>query len=113
MEKDKHQRYPRLDTILMVEGFIKKHDGEYKKRRLWESLPKRMMYQTYSIILDYLLESRKISVDIEGKIGWIYYPKITKKYHSKELGRKNGTALRHQIRHQRTAGRILSIREGK
>lgn len=67
-------RSPRLDTVLMVEGFIQEHDGEYKKKQLWESLPKKMMYQTYSIIIDYLLASGKISVDAEGKIGWIFYP---------------------------------------
>lgn len=68
-------RFPRLDTVLMVEKFIKKNDGEFKKRALWEHLPKKMMYQTFCVIIDYLLYSRKISIDTEGKIGWIYYPK--------------------------------------
>jgi hypothetical protein len=68
-------RFPRLDTILMIEKFIKEHDGEYRKKQLWENLPKKMMYQTYSIAIDYLLVSGKISVDAEGKIGWIFYPK--------------------------------------
>ena len=82
-------RYPRLDTVLMVEQFIKKHDGEFKKRKLWEHLPKKTMYQTFCVIIDYLLYSRKISVDIEGKIGWIYYPDEAKKYYEKkELGRR-------------------------
>ena len=82
-------RYPRLDTVLMVEKFIKKHDGEFKKRKLWESLPKKMMYQTYSLIIDYLFYSRKISIDKEGKIGWIYYPESAKKWmEKKDLGWK-------------------------
>ena len=68
-------RYPRLDTVLSVENFIKGHDGEYRKKQLWESLPKKIMYQTYSVIIDYLLISGKISVDSEGKIGWIFYPR--------------------------------------
>ena len=81
-------RYPRLDTVLMVEKFIKKHDGEYRKKKMWESLPKKMMYQTFCVIIEYLLYSRKISIDSEGKIGWIYYPELAKFYHSKkELGR--------------------------
>jgi len=67
-------RYPRLDTLLRIEDFIKEYDGEYKKKQLWESLPKKMMYQTFSIAIDYLLLSGKISVDSEGKIGWIFYP---------------------------------------
>jgi phage pi2 protein 07 len=82
-------RYPRLDTMLMVEEFIKENDGEFKKRKLWESLPKKMMYQTFCVIIDYLLYSRKISIDAEGKIGWIYYPEIARKYYFKAgLGRR-------------------------
>jgi hypothetical protein len=81
-------RYPRLDTVLMVEKFIKKHNGEFKKKKIWDSLPKKMMYQTFSLILEYLMYSRKISIDSEGKIGWIYYPELAKLYHDKsELGR--------------------------
>lgn len=76
-------RFPRLDTVLMVEEFIKKHDGEFKKHKLWESLPKKMMYQTFCVILDYLLYSGKISIDKEGKVGWIYYPEIARKYYAR------------------------------
>ena len=68
-------RYPRLDTVLMVEEFIKENDGGYSKKQLWEILPKKVMYPTFSLIIDYLLVSGKISVDAEGKIGWIFYPK--------------------------------------
>ncbi len=82
-------RYPRLDTVLMVEEFIKEHDGEFKKRKLWESLPKGMMYQTFCVIIDYLLYSGKISIDKESKIGWIYNPELTRKYQErKDLGRR-------------------------
>ena len=82
-------RFPRLDTVLMVEEFIKEHDGEYKKRALWESLPRKTMYQTFSVIIDYLLYSRKISIDAEGKIGWIYYPDSAHHYFKrKELSRR-------------------------
>ena len=76
-------RYPRLDTVLMVEEFIKKHDGEYKRKELWKKLPKKMMYQTFQVILAYLFESHKISIDTEGKIGWIYYPESAKKWENK------------------------------
>ncbi len=67
-------RFPRLDTVLMVEKFIREHDGEYRKKALWGKLPKRMMYQTFCVVIDYLVYSKKISVDSEGKIGWIFYP---------------------------------------
>ncbi len=75
--------YPQLDTVLMVEEFIKKHSGEYKKRALWEHLPKKMMYQTFCVVFDYLLSSNKIGVDREGKIAWIWDPEGVKKYLSK------------------------------
>ena len=71
-------RYPRLDTVLMVEEFIQKHDGEYKRKELWQKLPKKMMYKTFQVIIAYLFESNKISIDAEGKIGWIYYPERSK-----------------------------------
>ena len=76
--------YPRLDTVLMVEEFIKEHSGEFKKRALWENLPKKMMYQTFCIIFDYLLQSGKIAVDKDGKICWIYNPELMKKYMERE-----------------------------
>lgn len=79
MRREVPVRYPRLDTVLMVEDFIKEHDGEFRKKKLWEALPKGMMYQTFSIVIDYLLLSGKISVDSEGKIGWIFYPKEAEK----------------------------------
>ncbi len=72
--------YPRLDTVLMVENFINEHSGEYKKKKLWQSLPKKVMYQTYCIIFDYLKESNKIAVDKERHICWIWNPELVKKY---------------------------------
>jgi len=65
--------YPQLDTILMVEKFIEEHSAEYKKKALWESLPKKMKYQTFKVILDYLEYSHKIAFDKIGKIVWIGY----------------------------------------
>ena len=72
--------YPQLDTVLMVEEFIRNHSGEHKKRSLWENLPKKMMYQTFCVIFDYLVDSGKIAADKEGKIAWIWNPELVKKY---------------------------------
>ena len=82
-EKGEILHYPRLDTVLMVEEFIQRHSGEFKKRQLWEHLPRRMMYQTFCVIFDYLLVSGKIAVDREGKVGWIWNPELVRKYLSK------------------------------
>ena len=86
---EKHIHSPRLDTVLMVEEFIRENSGEYGKTAIWRNLPKKMMYQTYMVIIDYLLHSRKISIDAEGKIGWIHYPELARKYHRrKDLARR-------------------------
>ncbi len=77
--------YPQLDTVLMVEEFIKKHSGEFKKRRLWEHLPKKVMYQTFCVIFEYLLDSGKIAVDREGKIAWIWNPELVKRFLKPDL----------------------------
>ncbi|MBI9018792.1 MAG: hypothetical protein JEZ07_17430 [Phycisphaerae bacterium] len=75
--------YPQLDTILMVEEFIRDNPGEYKKKTLWQNLPKKMIYQTFCVIFDYLQESGKIAVDSNGKICWIWNPELARKYLSK------------------------------
>ena len=72
--------YPQLDTVLMVERFIQKHGGEYRKKAVWNALPKKMMYQTFCVVIDYLLESQKIAVDREGKICWIWDPEGVRNY---------------------------------
>ncbi len=72
--------YPQLDTILMVEEFIRENSGEYKKKSLWEALPRKMIYQTFCVIFDYLLESGKIAQDKERWIVWIWNPELVRKY---------------------------------
>ncbi|PIN81833.1 hypothetical protein COV11_01065 [Candidatus Woesearchaeota archaeon CG10_big_fil_rev_8_21_14_0_10_30_7] len=88
LKKKEHSafRFPRLDTILMVEETIKKYDGEFTKKNLWSKLPKQVMYQTFCVIIDYLLYSRKISIDLNGKLGWVFYPESVKeRLRKKEL----------------------------
>lgn len=68
-------RFPRLDTVLMVEEFIKSNSGEFKIYQLWKNLPKKMMYQTYHLIISYLLSINKIAIDSQEKIGYIWDPK--------------------------------------
>lgn len=80
MENNEILHYPQLDTVLMVEGFIHDHSGEFKKKSLWEHLPKKMMYQTFCVIIDYLLESGKIAIDKESKICWIWDPEGVRKF---------------------------------
>ena len=76
--------YPRLDTVIMVENKIKSQEEWTSKRQLWLSLDKKIMYQTFSIIISYLEESGKISIK-DGKIIWIWNPDLVKKYSNSNL----------------------------
>ncbi len=92
MEK-KWLHYPRLDTVLTVDEFIKEHSGGFKKKALWENLPKKMMYQIFCTIFDYLLQSGKIAVDKEGKIRWIYNPELMKNTWMRSLSSDKETRI--------------------
>ena len=63
--------YPRLNSILMVEKAILESKDYLTRMELWESLPKKMQYQTFKLILDYLERSNKIMFQDE-KIIWIF-----------------------------------------
>jgi hypothetical protein len=73
--------YPTLDTILMVEEAIQ-HMDYPKKTELWKQLPKKMMYQTFCLIIDYLEQSGKLLIDKDGRIVWTWNPTMIKKIHS-------------------------------
>jgi len=76
---------PTLDSVLMVEKAIQKHSQECGKYQLWKRLPKKMMYQTFQVILDYLEQSGKIIIDKEGCVIWTYNPQRIKKLISEDL----------------------------
>jgi len=65
---------PTLESVIMVEKTIKKYSQECGKYQLWKMLPKKMMYQTFQVILEYLEKSGKILIDKDGCIIWIYNP---------------------------------------
>ena len=69
-------RSPRLETVIMVEKFIKQNSGEFKKTELFNKLPKKTMWGTFNIILKYLYENNKIGVDKEGHIIYIWNPEL-------------------------------------
>jgi len=73
-------RSPTLDTVLMVEKTIEKYSGEFNKTEIWKKLPKKVMWQTYLVILDYLENINKIGIAKKGVIVYLWNPKIAKKY---------------------------------
>ena len=54
---------PKLNTILMVEKTIIEAEEYLTRTELWKSLPRKMQYQTFKRILDYLEASGKIGFD--------------------------------------------------
>ena len=72
-------RSPTLDTVLMVEKVIEKNSGEYNRTELWKNLSRKVMWQTFLIILNYLESINKIAFDKEGKIAYIWNPELAGK----------------------------------
>ena len=70
---------PTLESVIMVEKTIQKYSQECGKYQLWKKLPKKMMYQTFQTILDYLENSGKIMIDKEGVVIWTYNPEQIRK----------------------------------
>jgi len=72
-------RSPTLQTVLMVEKFIDKESGEYKKTGLFKKLPKKVMWQTFQVIMEYLEGIGKIAYDKEGYVVYIWNPEFYEK----------------------------------
>ena len=76
---------PTLESVFMVEETIQKYSQECGKYQLWRKLPKKMMYQTFQVILDYLEHSGKIVVDKGGCIIWTFNPERIKRLIKEDL----------------------------
>jgi hypothetical protein len=70
---------PQLDTILMVEKAIREAESYPTKKKLLQSLPKQIQYQTFNRIIEYLESSNKIVID-GRRIIWVFLdnPKLKK-----------------------------------
>jgi len=79
-ERNIFARSPTLETVLMVEEVIKDLSGEFNRTELWKKLPKKVMWQTYLVVLDYLQSINKIAIDSKGIIGYIWSPDIAKRF---------------------------------
>lgn len=82
--KDIITRMPRLDTVIMVEAFIKKYSGDYKKTELFNSLPKKMMWGTFNVILAYLVENNKIGIDNSDHVIYVWNPQLAQRFMNKK-----------------------------
>jgi hypothetical protein len=64
--------YPRLDTVMMIEDAIRSAKEYPTKAELLRRLPKKVMYQTFNLVLEYLQRSNKIIVTKDGRIVWVF-----------------------------------------
>ena len=78
-------RSPTLETVLMVEQTIEKNSGEYNRTELWKNLPRKVMWQTFLVIMDYLEYSNKIIIDKDEKIVWIWNPNLIRELEARGL----------------------------
>ena len=77
-------RSPTLETVQMVEKIINKYSGEFNRTELWKKLPKKVMWQTYLVILHYLQSINKIAISKQGTIVYIWSPEVAKKFINKK-----------------------------
>ncbi|MFH1821253.1 MAG: hypothetical protein ABH852_02280 [Methanobacteriota archaeon] len=63
---------PRLDTILMIEDTIQSGKEFPTKVAILRRLPRKVMYQTFNLVLEYLQYSNKIFVTKNGRVVWIF-----------------------------------------
>ena len=75
----KNARSPTLDTITMVEQTVEKHSGECTKTELWKRLPKKMMWQTYLLVIEYLISINKVALDRNDHVAYIWNPTLARR----------------------------------
>ncbi len=85
IEINRVARSPTLQTVLMVERFIDENSGEYKKTELFKKLPKKVMWQTFQVIMQYLESINKIVYDKEGYVVYIWNPELVRKLEKQKL----------------------------
>ena len=78
-ERSPFARSPTLQTVLMVERWIEQQSGTYKKTELFNSLPRKVMWQTFQVIMEYLESIHKIAYDNEGFVVYIWNPAFFEK----------------------------------
>ena len=78
--KNPFVRSPTLGTVLMVEKTIEEYSGEFNRTELWKKIPKKIMWQTYLFILDYLQSINKIAIADNGIIVYIWSSEVAKKF---------------------------------
>ena len=81
----KIDRSPRLDSILMAEKALFKYKSDKTVTQIWKLLPKKMMWTTFTTILDYLEYSGKIHIEKDRTVTWLWNPSKIEEMKAKGL----------------------------
>lgn len=73
-EEQQHRHSPTLNTVLMVEDVLQEAREVMTLAQIKRRLPKKVMHQTLTRIIDYLQASGKVVIGTKG-ILWIYTPR--------------------------------------
>ena len=80
LKKKSFVRSPTLDTVMMIEEIIENYSGEFNRTELWKKRPKKVMWQTYIVVLDYLQSINKIAIGDNGVVAYIWCPEVALKF---------------------------------
>jgi len=80
---DDVMHYPTLETVMMVEETIRKI-GPATLSQIHRSTEKQVMWSTLKLIISYLESRNMVAGDREGKIVWIFNPKLVAKYRKRK-----------------------------
>ncbi len=81
----KEARSPRLDTVLMIEKAVYEGRSDKTITEIWKTLPKKVMWTTFTTVLRYLEYSGKIIIERDKTIAWIWAPKAIEAMKAKGL----------------------------
>ena len=63
----------------VVESTIENNSGKYSSETLYNLFSEKMSLKEFETIVEKLTNSGKIAIDREGKICWIWNPKLVKR----------------------------------
>ncbi len=79
LKRERNAHSPTLDTVLMVEETLKQL-GACTLTGLYKALPRTVIYPTLKLIIEYFYAKGFVMSDKEGKIVWVYNPRLVRKY---------------------------------
>ena len=74
-----------METILMVESILFKYRSEKTITQIWKLLPKKVMWTTFTTVLDYLSYSGKIHLEEDKTVTWLWNPELIQKLKNRGL----------------------------